>query len=89
MAPPKLFNPFSNRMYDIRGEEKKVFVERLSKLIKLAIIEEDDVHIRILYAENNDCYSLDELQKFYDDYIALCNSMSEKIEITYIHIPEN
>lgn len=86
-APSGRFNSFDS-MYDIFGDERKSFVEKLSKIFSLTIIEEDDTHIRIAYTEKNYAgTSIDEQQKIYFEFTDLMNSVKGKIEM--IKVQEN
>lgn len=65
-------------IYDITGESKEEYVEGLSAIMELTIIEKDDNHILIKTRENNYVsYTIEEQQKLLSDYMALLNN--EKI----------
>ena len=75
-------------MFDIFGDKRKTFVEKLSSIIGLTIIEEDDTHIRIAYTEKNYAgYSTDEQQKIYSEFVDLMNSVNGEIKM--IKVQEN
>lgn len=80
-APPVLVNPYDG-MFDVLGDEKKIFVEKLGELFELAIIEEDETHIRIVYTERNFIHrSHDETLKMYHDFEMLLKSMKNRVEM--------
>ena len=75
------YNP-TNGKYNIFGDGKKEFVEKLAAICKLNIIEENNAYIQIEFTEKeNTSYSLDELQKKYYDFVTLLNSMENAVEI--------
>ena len=74
------FNPFAG-MYDILGEERKSFLEKLSEITEFHIIEEDNEHTRIRYKQKEHGYTEEELNKLYSDFFTLKNSMKVQIRI--------
>lgn len=62
-------------IYDITGESKEEYVEGLSAIMELTIIEKDDNHILIKTREKNYVsYTIEEQQKLLSDYMALLNN---------------
>jgi len=75
------FSPFSG-MWDVFGNERDSFVEHLSGIFNITVVEEADTHIRIVYAEKEHVgYSEGELQKKYSDFAALLERMEGKVEM--------
>jgi len=79
-ASYETFNPFAGT-YDILGEERKSFIEKLSEITELFIIEEDNEHTRIRYKQKEHGYTEEELNKLYSDFFTLKNSMKVQIRI--------
>ena len=70
-------------IYDITGESKEEYVEGLSAIVELSIIEKDDKHIRIKMPEKDYVsYTIEEQQKLLSDYMALLNN--DKISVINI-----
>lgn len=67
-------------MYDIIGEEKSIFVRKLSELMPLNIIEETDTHIRI-QCSNIVRSSQEEKQDLIKGYQALLKTIHSGLEI--------
>ena len=79
-ASYETFNPFAGT-YDILGEERKSFIEKLSEITEFLIIDEDNKHTRIRYKQKEHGYTEEELNKLYSDFFTLKNSMKVQIRI--------
>jgi len=80
-APSGRINPFSG-MFDVFGDGKKAFIEKLAEIFNISIIEETDTYIRFAYTDKNYVFHSEyELQKTYADYATLLESMKGSIEI--------
>lgn len=78
------YDPF-NGTFDVFGDKRKDFVEKLNDIFTISIIEEDDTYIRFAYTEKNYVFHNEcELQKAYADYVALWDSMKGHIEMTLV-----
>lgn len=81
----KGYNPFDD-MYDILGEDRLSFIEKLSQISEFTIIEEDNLHTRIRYKKKKG-YTQEELDKLYSDFMALKNSL--KVQIRNVSVQDN